>query len=72
MKDRDSPFLKPLWRRIVLVAFCAVWAAWEWWNAEMFWAALVAAIAVYGAWTFLIDYDRRPAADAGRQSDEQP
>lgn len=58
MTDRDSPFLRPLWRRIALVAFCLVWASWELWNGETMWAMIVGAIAAYAAWTFLIDYDR--------------
>lgn len=60
MNDRDWPFLRPLWRRIVLVAFCALWAVLEWWNGAIGWAALAAAAAAYGAWTFLIDYERKP------------
>lgn len=71
MRDRESTFLRPLWRRVALVAFCAAWAVWEWWNAEMFWAMLVGAITVYGAWTFLFDYDRRPVERSSDDS-EQP
>lgn len=68
-KDRDHPFFRPLWRRVAIVAFCAVWAAWEFHNREMFWAVLVGAMAVYGAWTFLIAYE---AGQAGKDGDEQP
>lgn len=69
MNDRDSPFLRPLWRRIALVAFCAAWALWELWNGETFWAMLVGAITVYGAWTFLIDFDRKPSEKAENDAD---
>jgi hypothetical protein len=72
MSDRDSSFLKPLWRRIALVGFCAVWAAWEAWNGETFWATIVGAMAVYGAWTFLIDYDRAPGDNHGADDEKRP
>ena len=37
-KDQEHPFLRPLWRRVALVAFCAVWAIWEVaYNREAFW-----------------------------------
>jgi len=63
MNDREHPFFRPLWRRILLVAFCACWAAWEIFNGERFWAYLTLGITAYGAWVFLLSYDRpgRPA-----------
>ena len=72
MTDRDSPFMRPLWRRVALVAFCAVWALWELWNGETFWAVLVGAIGAYGAWTFLITYDRKPPPGSPRDGEDQP
>lgn len=72
MKDRDSPFLRPLWRRIALVAFCVAWAVWEWWNGETMWAMIVGAIAAYGAWTFLIDYDSKRSPDPRRDGEDRP
>ena len=69
MNDRDAPFLKPLWRRVALVAFCAAWASWELWNGETFWATIVGGITAYAVWTFLIDYDRKPAKNAAKTDD---
>ncbi|PSJ61061.1 hypothetical protein [Kumtagia ephedrae] len=55
-KDTDHPFLRPLWRRVALVVFCAAWAVWEFSNGETFWGTLAAGMAVYGAWIFVISY----------------
>ena len=56
MKDAEHPFFRPLWRRIALVVFCAGWAAFEFWNGQAFWGTLVAGMAAYAAWIFLINY----------------
>lgn len=56
MADQDHPFLRPLWRRVALVAFCAAWAIWEFYNAQGFWAMIALGMACYGAWIFLIAY----------------
>jgi hypothetical protein len=58
-KDQEHPFLRPLWRRVVLVAFCAVWAIWEVaYNREAFWSTLAVGMAIYAAWTFLVSYPK--------------
>jgi hypothetical protein len=49
-------WLKPLWRRWAIVAFCASWAAFELYNGEHMWAALVGVMAVYGAWMYIWDW----------------
>lgn len=61
MKDQDHPFLRPLWRRIALVAFCAGWAVFEYANGATGWAALAAAMAAYGAWQYLFAWPKPPA-----------
>ncbi len=60
MADRDHPFLRPLWRRVVLVAVCVGWAVLEYVNGAQGWAALAAGMAVLGAWQFLIAYPKPP------------
>ena len=57
-RDQDHPFLRPLWRRIALVAFCAAWAAWEVHGGEAFWMTLAVGMTAYAAWTFLITYPK--------------
>ena len=57
----DHPFMRPLWRRVLLVAFCAAWATFEFIAGSSFWATLVGGMAVLGAWQYLITY--KPAPD---------
>lgn len=56
MAHENQPFLRPLYRRILLVAFCAAWTVFELTIGQGFWAAIAAAMTAYGAWIFLIDY----------------
>ena len=56
MKDAEHPFFRPLWRRIALVAFCAVWTAIEVWNNSGLWVWLTAGLTAYAAWLFLLNY----------------
>jgi len=65
--NNDSRYLRPLWVRVALVAFCALWSAWEFSNGESFWGMLAGGMAVYGAWIYLITW--KPAADTGPGKD---
>ncbi len=48
MKPQDANWFRPLWRRIAVTAFLAVWLAWELlWNQDQFWALLVGAALAY-------------------------
>ena len=60
MADRDHPFLRPLWRRVTLVAVCIVWAVLEYLNGAHGWAALAVGMAALGTWQFLIAYPQPP------------
>ena len=64
MKDAQHPFYRPLWRRIVIVAFCVIWTAWELWNREPMWATIAGGMAALAAWTFLLTYKPSPEAAA--------
>jgi hypothetical protein len=55
-RNTDHPFLRPLWRRVLLVAFAAGWAVFELVSGSPGWAMLFGAMAAYGAWLYLIDY----------------
>ncbi len=57
----DHPFLRPLWRRIALVAFCGAWAVFEYVTGSPGWALAAGAMTAYGAWLYLINY--KPAPD---------
>ena len=56
MAGQSHPMLDPLWRRVLLVAFCAGWSAFELMWGNSFWATLAIAMTAYGAWQFLYDY----------------
>jgi hypothetical protein len=60
MRDAEHPFFRPLWRRIVLVVFCAGWAVFEFWTGAPFWGTLAAGMAAYAAWMFLLNYTPPP------------
>lgn len=56
-KSQSHPFLDPLWRRVVLIGGCAAWFAAELYRGDTFWMLMVGAVTVYGAWTYLYDYE---------------
>jgi len=61
LADNSHPFFRPLWRRVVLVAFCAAWALFELlYVGDQTWAIMVGIVAAYAAWAFLITYDPAP------------
>ncbi|MCO6049398.1 DUF3329 domain-containing protein [Mesorhizobium sp. RP14(2022)] len=66
----EHPFLRPLWRRAALVAFCAFWSAFEFATGSSGWGMMVGFMAVYGAWNYLIDYRVPPAEIEQSASDK--
>ncbi len=60
MNQHDHPFLRPLWRRVVLVAICFCWAAFEFAAGSQMWGMIVLFMGAYGAWQYLYLY--KPAA----------
>lgn len=56
-KSQSHPFLDPLWRRVLLIGGCAAWFAAELYYGNTFWVLMVGAVTVYGAWTYLYDYE---------------
>ncbi len=48
-------FFVPLWRRVVLVAFCFVWSLVEFNNGMVFWGSVFVAIGAYSLWQFFFD-----------------
>lgn len=65
-KDNQHPFFRPLWRRIAVVAVCVVWSAVEFAVGTPFWGTLLAGMAIYAVWTFLISY--KPEDEASPSS----
>ncbi|EAB6718043.1 hypothetical protein BO068_004650 [Escherichia coli] len=55
-QNNSHPWLDPLWRRVLLIGACAVWTAFELYNGDKFWTAMVGIVTVYGAYSYLYDY----------------
>jgi hypothetical protein len=66
-KDSEHPFLRPLWRRITLVAVCFIWAGLEYLGGSPTWSMIALAFGGYGAWQFFYMYksvdETAPAAE---------
>lgn len=57
--DADHPMLRPLWVRVLIVAACAAWAAFEFRSGSGLWGAVFLALGVYAFWGFFLDPGRR-------------
>ena len=53
--DVKIDFFIPLWRRVLLVAFCGVWALFEFANGAIFWGLIVGALGIYALWQLFFD-----------------
>ncbi len=72
--ETDHPFYRPLWRRVLLVAFVALWFAYELLvSGDRMWQVFAGGMLAYAAWFFLIRY-RPPAEDpvAAPLTDKEP
>ena len=68
LQNNDHPFLRPLWRRVALVALCAAWTVFELVNGETMWVTLAGGMTALGAWQYLIAY--KPPPD--KAGDKEP
>ncbi len=57
MFDFSDSFFRPLWRRIVLVAFCAGWALFEMVTGAPFWAMIFFGFTGLVFWKLFLDQD---------------
>ena len=55
--DVQSPVLRPLWLRVVIVGFCGIWTAFEIIGGHLFWAILFGAAAIYLGYQLLVVYN---------------
>lgn len=55
--DVQSPVLRPLWLRIVIVGICAIWAIFEIVSGNLFWAILFGAAAAYLGYQLFVVFD---------------
>ena len=72
LKSRDADWFRPLWRRVAVTAFLAVWLAWEiLWNRDTFWSVLVGAALAYSLYNFFIAFPKaEPPAEVAPLQDE--
>ena len=52
--DTDHPMLRPLWVRVLLVAVCLGWAAFEFAGGSPAWGVGFLALGLYAAWAFFL------------------
>ena len=64
-KDLHHPFFVPLWRRALMVGFCAAWAVFEFVAGSPGWGMGVAAIAAYAGYGFFVAWDPSKLPGAG-------
>jgi hypothetical protein len=59
LKQNDVNWFRPLWRRIALVVFLAIWLAWEAiWTRETLWIVLVGAALAYALYNFFYAFPK--------------
>jgi hypothetical protein len=51
------PFFIPLWRRLLTVAACLIWATFEFWAGSPGWGMLFGGVGAIAAWGFFVDFD---------------
>lgn len=57
MNERDRNWFAPLWRRVLVTAFCAAWSGFEWLvSHDQFWGTLTAGLTGYAVWLFFIRF----------------
>ena len=55
--DVQTPFFRPLWRRVLVTALCLGWAVIELASGAVFWAILFGAAGIHLAWQFFMVFD---------------
>lgn len=65
LKENDLRWFRPLWRRLALAAFLAIWLAWElFYTQDQLWALLVGAALAYVGWNFFYTFPKEQPANA--------
>ena len=66
MKQSETDWFRPLWRRVAVTAFVAVWFAWEaFWNQDQLWMTITGGALAYAVWSFFIRFDQRGGSKPG-------
>ncbi|RVI95681.1 hypothetical protein CN186_08770 [Sinorhizobium medicae] len=54
--DPDHPFYRPLWIRLLIIVFCAVWTAVEFYGGKTMWGTIFLVVTAYAGATLLVFY----------------
>lgn len=58
----QTPFFRPLWRRVVTTVACVGWTIFEVTSGSLMWAIIFGAASLYLAWEFFVAFSPEPAA----------
>lgn len=58
--EQNSPFYRPLWRRIAITAVVALWLMVELYHQSGLWIAIAAAMLCYAVWIFFLSWPKTP------------
>ncbi len=59
LKGNDANWFRPMWRRVSITVFLAIWLAWEvFWNQDQFWAFLVGFALLYSLYNFFYAFPK--------------
>jgi hypothetical protein len=73
LKQNDLNWFRPLWRRLAVMAFLAVWLAWElFWTHDQFWALLVGAALAYSLYTLFYAFPKEEPSNEPIQPPNPP
>ena len=65
LKENDLRWFRPLWRRVALAVFLALWLAWElFYTQDQLWALLVGAALAYVGWNFFYNFPKEQPTNA--------
>jgi predicted PurR-regulated permease PerM len=66
LRQTETDWFRPLWRRVAVTAFIVVWFAWEALYAQdQFWMLITGAALAYAVWNFFIKFDQRGGKGGG-------
>ena len=68
--DPDHPFYKPLWIRLLIVAFCSLWTAFEFWQGENTWGMIFLAVSAYAGCVLIIFF--KPKTEVTQTETDDP
>lgn len=68
--DVNHPFYRPLWRRLLIVLFCAAWTGVEFYNGQATWGFIFLAAGAYAACSLIIFYKPKPIEEPEKTASE--